>query len=295
MSSYHLNDFSAFLQRKRATNFTPPKRYDEVLYTSYVRHSEDIEVALKGSNIGEKWEEAVASDMPIGEVFCFDYGVVVFWGLDEEDEKSILNELIPFEVGKYTPEQVEVESFKFCHSSAGSARLYNDIINLKTGNHMVKLTISHALAQSVKLSYYEEIIEDTIDQTKNLPLDVALTGRIPLSRTNITKMIGKLFVMRIDVNLISNVLDTPELFWYRPSFLKLYQTVRGYLEISQRVEVLNQRVTVISDLLDMLRENLNIGHGETLEWIVIILIGMEILIGIVTICLEVYHHRVTKS
>ena len=39
------------------------------------------------------------------------------------------------------------------------------------------------------------------------------------------------------------------------------------------MELLNQRVGVISDLLDMLKEHLNSTHGEYLEWIVIILIG----------------------
>ena len=60
----------------------------------------------------------------------------------------------------------------------------------------------------------------------------------------------------------------------------------GYLEISQRVEVLNQRCVVISDLLDMLSEHLNGFHAEKLEWTVIILIVFEIFIGIVEIYYE---------
>jgi uncharacterized Rmd1/YagE family protein len=47
----------------------------------------------------------------------------------------------------------------------------------------------------------------------------------------------------------------------------------GYLEIPQRVDLINQRTDVIGDLLAMLREHLNSTHGEFLEWIVIILIG----------------------
>jgi uncharacterized Rmd1/YagE family protein len=86
--------------------------------------------------------------------------------------------------------------------------------------------------------------------------------------------------MRINVNLISNVLDTPEIFWSEPTLEPLYRAIRGYLEISQRVELLNQRVTVISDLLDMLKENLNSTHGEQLEWIVIILICILLLTSV---------------
>lgn len=41
--------------------------------------------------------------------------------------------------------------------------------------------------------------------------------------------------MRINVNLVSNVLDTPEIFWSEPALEPLYRAIRGYLEISQRL------------------------------------------------------------
>ncbi|KAG1436366.1 hypothetical protein G6F56_013587 [Rhizopus delemar] len=95
--------------------------------------------------------------------------------------------------------------------------------------------------------------------------------------------------MRINVNLVSNVLDTPEIFWSEPSLEPLYSAIRSYLEISQRVELLNQRVEVISDLLDMLKDHLNSSHGEHLEWIVIWLIVMEILVAVITTSVDAYH------
>jgi uncharacterized Rmd1/YagE family protein len=153
---------------------------------------------------------------------------------------------------------------------------------------MIKLTISHAIAQSVKLTLFEGLIDDTIDSTKHIPYIMARTGKVPMSRTKIIKKIGHLFVMRMNVNLISPILDTPELFWSEPSLEPIYSAARGYLEISQRVDLLNQRVSVLSDLLEMLKEHLNSAHGETLEWIIIILIGIEILIGLVTIFFDFY-------
>jgi uncharacterized Rmd1/YagE family protein len=38
----------------------------------------------------------------------------------------------------------------------------------------------------------------------------------------------------------------------------------------------------------MLKEHLNSSHGEQLEWIVIILIFFEIVIGVVTICMDAF-------
>jgi uncharacterized Rmd1/YagE family protein len=82
---------------------------------------------------------------------------------------------------------------------------------------MAKLTISHAIAQSTKLTLFEGLIEETINATKHIPQTMAETGKVPLSRTAITKKIGQLFIMRINVNLVSNVLDTPEIFWSEPA------------------------------------------------------------------------------
>jgi uncharacterized Rmd1/YagE family protein len=157
-----------------------------------------------------------------------------------------------------------------------------------TQDYMIKLTISHAIAQSTKLTLFEGRIDDTITSTQHIPLIMAQTGKVPMSRSAIIKKIGSLFVMRINVNLVSPILDTPELFWSEPSLEPLYNAARGYLEIPQRVELLNQRCGVISDLLDMLKEHLNSTHGETLEWIIIILIAIEILIGLVTIFFDFF-------
>lgn len=57
------------------------------------------------------------------------------------------------------------------------------MITLKSaGNYMVKLTISHAIAQSVKMTLFEGLIENTINATKNIPQTMAETGKVPMSR-----------------------------------------------------------------------------------------------------------------
>lgn len=61
--------------------------------------------------------------------------------------------------------------------------------------------------------------------------------------------IGKLFKLRRDINLVSNVLDIPELFWSEASLKGLYDAVRDYMEIGPRVDVLNEKLSVVGDLV----------------------------------------------
>jgi len=71
---------------------------------------------------------------------------------------------------------------------------------------MIKLTISHAISQSVKLALYECQMDDTIDDTKIIPIRLAQTGKLNYSRPQITRISGHLFQLRMNVDLVSNVL-----------------------------------------------------------------------------------------
>ncbi len=66
-----------------------------------------------------------------------------------------------------------------------------------------------------------------------------------ISRKEIAKLIGRVFLQRAAVNLLSTVLDTPEYFWSAPdSMQSLYKRVCEYMELDERVEVLNNRFQV---------------------------------------------------
>jgi len=73
------------------------------------------------------------------------------------------------------------------------------------------------------------------------------------NRKHADRVSGKLFKLRRDVNLVSNVLDVPELFWSEASLKGLYDAVREYMEIGPRVQVLNEKLAVVGDLVEFFR------------------------------------------
>jgi uncharacterized Rmd1/YagE family protein len=70
-----------------------------------------------------------------------------------------------------------------------------------------------------------------------------------LRRHEALKLTGSLFKLRRDINLVSNVLDVPELFWSEASLKDLYDAVREYMEIGPRVQVLNEKLGVASSFV----------------------------------------------
>jgi uncharacterized Rmd1/YagE family protein len=74
---------------------------------------------------------------PVGECFFFDYGVVVIWGLTEQEEKTVLRNLRNFEEEKLPFDQVEIEEFHFHYNVSQQPRIYNDVITLKVNNNCI--------------------------------------------------------------------------------------------------------------------------------------------------------------
>jgi uncharacterized Rmd1/YagE family protein len=68
----------------------------------------------------------------------------------------------------------------------------------------------------------------------------------------------------------------------------LYDAAREYLELPQRLEVLNSRVDVLQDMLKLLKESVTSRHSERLEQIVIALIAVEIILGLMTIAVDLF-------
>lgn len=114
----------------------------------------------------------------------------------------------------------------------------------------------------MQTSLYEDLLDATITTTQSIPSTIARNGRVNLTRREINMQIGELFILRINVHLQGSVLDAPELMWAEPQLDPVYQAVRSYLEMDQRVSLLQERVNVIADLLAVLKDQLSHTHGK---------------------------------
>ncbi|KAK1078208.1 Sad1-interacting factor 3 [Friedmanniomyces endolithicus] len=158
------------------------------------------------------------------------------------------------------------------------------MITLRTSDHMIKLAMSYAIAQSTKLSFFEERMQRTMSEAQYVPRQLALKGKLSLSRREVVILVGRLFEGRVDVNLSSNMLDTPNFFWdSEPTLHPLYAAIREYLEIRPRIQVLNERCRVFLDLAEILSDSIADVKMTRITWIIIVLI----LVSIAVTCTEV--------
>jgi uncharacterized Rmd1/YagE family protein len=211
-----------------------------------------------------------------GDLFFFNYGSIVLWGLSEEQCQIYLQLVKGFEEQPVE----EIDSDEFTFDFGKKPQVIDDEIILPDNEVLSRLAVSHGLAQSVKLGTFEHAIRKTFNSTKHIPEDLAKHGRIPLSRKEIRKKMGDLFIERNSINLHFDVLDTPEFFWKYPELEPLYAIIADYLDIDTRVEVLNQRLDVVHELFEMLGSELHHQHSSKLEWTIIILIVIEVVLSL---------------
>jgi uncharacterized Rmd1/YagE family protein len=209
---------------------------------------------------------------PKGDVFFFSYGALVCWGCTEEEEKQVLEGVREFE--KEPLGRTELDEFTYAYGDL--PKIEEDEIFLHNKSVLTKLAISHGIAQSVKLSTFEDLIQKTIDSSKSIPTELARRGKIPLSRIDISRKMGELFLERSFINLHSDVLDVPEFFWDYPELEPFYRRAAHYLDVSKRAETLNKRLSVVHELFEILSSELHHQHSSRLEKIIILLIFLEL-------------------
>jgi len=233
--------------------------------------------ALKQSleSSGECFSDRNVLHVPRGDqdIFIFDYGVIVFWGISLDEQKEILSL-----TKKYAITPVEtLLSDEFTYStSADSSSVRNDHIQLSDDNRITRLAVSHGIAQSTKLSQFEAHVQQTIIDTAHIPGSIAETGKLKLSRKSIARLRGRLFLTKSDVMLHYDLLDVPEFFWENPELNHYYSMITDYLETEQRVNVLGKKLETIHELFNMMADEQKHKHSSLLEWIIIWLIAFEI-------------------
>jgi uncharacterized Rmd1/YagE family protein len=219
------------------------------------------------------------------DVFFFPYGPVVFWGLSEDQEQAILNEVRPFlQTIAAVPEEDTI-----AYSYGDKAKIQDDEIILPNQDIFSKLAYSHGLAQSGILGLFEETLHRTSHLTKSLPEELARNGNIKLSRKKMRRMMGQLYLDRSSINLHQELLDTPDFFWEYSDLEAMYEQIAHYMDIERRVNILNQRLGIVQELFDMLGNELNHQHSSQLEWAIIWLILIEVALSLMSI-FNVFKH-----
>lgn len=205
-----------------------------------------------------------------GFVYIKDFGAIVFIDgdlqvqlklikeLDDDDNFTTLNEDYLIKEG------APAISVDFTTISLTSLSL--DAV------HLIALN----LAQSVALDHYQRLSSDLLEASRKLSDHLERTGKVGLNRTELAKFIGKAVNLknRIAENLY--IFDSPELAWNEPALSELDTKMNRALEFRSRHQSMQHEINTVTESLELFRDMMQNQHSTLLEWIIIILILIEV-------------------
>ena len=214
------------------------------------------------------------------EIFFFREGTVVMWNISDLESENILQFLKDYEENHYMESIVQSESEQMCYSyddKGKQSHIRNgDIVLASNATNLDKFTFSNAMAQSVKLGIWEASLDNYIRSIEFVTEDLKAGRKLTLTQQEVLKKQGELFALRHLINLSSDLLDTPDFYWERDDLERLYQEICSYFNIAKRTRVINEKLNHCVELVSILSAHLSDRHHIRLEWMIIILIMVEV-------------------
>jgi uncharacterized Rmd1/YagE family protein len=218
-------------------------------------------------------------------IFIFKNGTVVSWGIKRYEINDYLNS-IQLLINNPVPISVHDEfHYQFGEKTTIEPHDFFDVdcLTIEAESDELKLSLSYGFSQSVKLQYFETIIDALIEKYKPMIQTLSLTGEMRISRTQIQQIIGEILGAKSEMNLISNFLYHPKYFWQHPTLEEHFIMLERYLHIQRRVNAINHRLDTLNEIFDMFNGYLDNRHGHNLEIIIIILIILEIIVAVLNL------------
>lgn len=218
-------------------------------------------------------------------------GNIVGWDIDQD---IIVNKFLPLVKNKidiFFYKNFETEQIDYIERNISSQDRHENrsyicdeviVINGVCPNQRLldKAVIALGISRSMKLSIIEDSFESCISATKNNPLLLSKGEKVTTSESEFLKLTGKLFVLRGNLNLYSELIDTPEFYWSEPELEKIYNAVSNVLDIKPRTSILNRKLDYSIEEQKSFLSVLNEKKSTRLEYIIIVLIMTEVMFEI---------------
>ncbi len=210
-----------------------------------------------------------------GYVFVLNYGVVVFANVDDLQRSTFISLLTKYCVNHlenrlqedFIIEKKEISQPDFSYNSLSVNEINDDVIRIA----MLQV------AQSLALDFYQEVAQQLFENSVNLTNQLEMHGRLKISKRKLLKFIGK--TLNTKNRIIDNlyIYDTPSVVWEDEFLGKVNDGLTKTFDISIRFKELEYMLKRVENNLSVFVELTNAEESKRLEWVVIILIFIEIL------------------
>lgn len=207
-------------------------------------------------------------------IYVFKYGVVCFLNHTEVEMSGFLQLISPFSrnpLKERLHDEFEIET------EAPKLHLgFNKVSIPEHDTEMLRLIMMH-VSQSVALDHFENLTNKLLEETNSHTQVLEIKGKLDLSGPSLKRYIGKTLNLknRIAENLY--IFDSPEETWEDERLSKLDLGLKKTFDLQSRFRTIEEGLAIVKENLELFKDLLQYRQSMFLEWIIIILIAVEVL------------------
>jgi uncharacterized Rmd1/YagE family protein len=207
-------------------------------------------------------------------VYVFKYGAVCFLNYEDAAIAEVLKLILPFCKNVFADRLTD--EF-LVETGAKELRVGFNKIEVPSANIDVMRLVMLNVTQSVALDYYEEQTNKLLAETNNYTQELENKGRLGITGTKLKKYIGRTLLLRNRIAENIYVFDSPPETWEDESLNKIDADLKRTFDLQIRVRTIGEWLNIVKDNLELFRALLQYRNSNILEWIVIILILVEVM------------------
>ena len=207
-------------------------------------------------------------------VYIFQFGIVSYFNIADLRAKEIEAQLLPQSKGTVSEHLNETIDVSIVEKSV---RVMFDSVTIpEIDEEMIRLIMLHT-SQSVALDRYSEITEGLLEEANVHTKSLQNRGKLKISSIRLKKFIGRTLLIKNGISENLYIFDSPEVVWEDEQLAKLDNDLKRTFDLKNRYRNIQDRLSIIKENLSLFKDIWNHKESSTLEWIIIILIFVEII------------------
>ncbi len=207
-------------------------------------------------------------------IYVFKYGVVCFLNYDPIRISEFLRLISPYCKNKF--DQSLEEEFKILTNSARNKIGFNSIEIIGSEIEVLRLIMLN-VSQSVALDYYLEQTTRLMEETNYHTQILEAKGSLNISGRNLKKYIGKTLLLKNRIAENMYIFDAPPETWEDENLNRIHTDLKRTFDLNERFRNIQEGLNIIKDNYELFRDLLQYRTSFRLEWVIIILILVEVL------------------
>lgn len=234
-----------------------------------------------------RWEEpmrlnpvtlAPLSDSDREQVYLYYFGGVVFLNCSSDIISRFLD-VMPSSFSRQ-PQLPYREEYRLEVDAQKQAAINNDYAVMPSDSRLYLDIICFVIAKSVALERIEARIDLVFDEVEILIGNLG-KGQLNQPDHDMARLASSILSLKFTSIAHIMVLDKPEITWDDPEADNLYLTMARLFELDQRYQEIKHKSETLLDMTSVFNNLSNAKRSARLEWIIIILIAIEIVLFLV--------------